>query len=221
MTIQQFLTPVVISLQVIVVASILSFVTALLAAWFMKGKSFRGRSLIETVMMLPLVLPPTVVGFGLLVIFGGQSWIGQAFEWLFSTRIVFSYWAAVIAAAVVAFPLIYQTLINAFENVDTELEQAARQMGANEKQLFMYVTFPLAWRSVITGYMLGFARGLGEFGATIMFAGNIPGQTQTMPTAIYSAVQTGQTEAAYYWVVALILFSFGLLSLVLRLRAKE
>ncbi|SES41545.1 molybdate ABC transporter permease subunit [Salipaludibacillus aurantiacus] len=218
MDFQSFLSPVIISAQVILIASIISFTSALLIAWWMKGKSFKGRSVIETILMLPLVLPPTVIGFGLLVLMGRQSWIGQAFEWLFSMPLVFSFWAAVVAAAVVAFPLIYQTLINAFENVEEELEEAASQMGAKQSQVFLYVTLPLSWRSLVTGYMLGFARGLGEFGATIMFAGNIPGRTQTMPTAIYSSVQSGQTVLAYYWVASMILFSFLLLSVVHRLK---
>jgi len=218
MTIQSFLSPVLISAQVILIASILSFLVALLVAWWMKDKSFRGRSVLETFFMLPLVLPPTVIGFGLLVLMGRQSWIGKAVEWLFSQPLVFSFWAAVVAAAVVAFPLIYQTLRNGFESIDKELIEAARQMGGNEKQVFIHVILPLSWRSLLTGYILGFARGLGEFGATIMFAGNIPGRTQTMPTAIYSAVQSGKTEMAYYWVAFLILFSFLLLSLVQRFK---
>jgi molybdate transport system permease protein len=218
MDFQSFLSPVIISAQVILIASVISFTSALFIAWWMKGKSFKGRSVIETILMLPLVLPPTVIGFGLLVLMGRQSWIGQAFEWLFSMPLVFSFWAAVVAAAVVAFPLIYQTLINAFESVEEELEEAASQMGAKQSQVFLYVTLPLSWRSLVTGYMLGFARGLGEFGATIMFAGNIPGRTQTMPTAIYASVQSGQTVLAYYWVGSMILFSFLLLSVVHRLK---
>lgn len=220
MDVQSFMSPIWISAQVILVASILSFIAALLIAWWMHGRTFKGRTAVETLLMLPLVLPPTVIGFGLLVLLGRQSWVGKAFEWLFAQPLVFSYWAAVIAAATVAFPLIYQTLKNAFEGVDVELVEAARQMGGKEGQVFIHVLLPLSWRSLLTGYMLGFARGLGEFGATIMFAGNIPGRTQTMPTAIYAAVQSGNTTYAYYWVAALIVFSFILLSVVQRLKPQ-
>ncbi|GAE29840.1 molybdenum transport system permease protein ModB [Halalkalibacter hemicellulosilyticusJCM 9152] len=200
------------------IASIVSFITALFVAWWMKDRKFKGKSALDTLLMLPLVLPPTVVGFGLLTLLGRQSFIGRSFEWLFSQPLVFSFWAAVVAAAVVAFPLIYQTLRTGFESVDSELIEAARQLGGNEKQIFRFVILPLSWRYILTGYMLGFARGLGEFGATIMFAGNIPGRTQTMPSAIYSAVQSGRTEMAYFWVITLVLFSFVLLSVVQRLK---
>ncbi|MFA9457996.1 molybdate ABC transporter permease subunit [Halalkalibacter sp. AB-rgal2] len=217
-SLDKFLSPVFISIQVIIIASIVSFITALFIAWWMKDKKFKGKSALDTLLMLPLVLPPTVVGFGLLILLGRQSFIGRAFEWLFSQPLVFSFWAAVVAAAVVAFPLIYQTLRTGFESVDGELIEAARQLGGDEKQIFRFIIIPLSWRYILTGYMLGFARGLGEFGATIMFAGNIPGRTQTMPSAIYSAVQSGRTEMAYFWVITLILFSLVLLSIVQRLK---
>ncbi|MCM3712750.1 molybdate ABC transporter permease subunit [Alkalihalobacillus oceani] len=213
-----FWSPVIVSLQVVSVASVIAFLLAMLASWFMTRKSFKGKVVVETILMLPLVLPPTVIGFGLLVLLGRQSWIGRAFEWLFSQPLVFSYWAAVTAAVVVAFPLVYQMLQNGFEGVDRELEQAARQMGAKEYQLFWYVTLPLAWRAVVTGFMLGFARGLGEFGATLMFAGNIPGRTQTMSTAIFVAVESGHMMLAYYWVGSIMVFSFFLLLFVQRLK---
>ena len=135
-------------------------------------------------------------------------------EWVFSRPVVFTWWAAVIAATVVAFPLVYQVIKTGLESVDPELEDAARSMGAGEVQVLRFVTFPLAWRSLLTAYTLGFARALGEFGATLMFAGNIPGKTQTLPTAIYIAVESGELETAYYWVGTILLVSFGLLSLV-------
>lgn len=215
-----FWSPILISLKIISVSSVVTFLLATLVAWFMKSKSFKGKSILETIFILPLVLPPTVVGFGLLVLLGRNSWIGQAFEWLFSMPLVFSYWAAVLAAIVVSFPLVYQMLRNGFEGVDPELEAAARQLGAGEMQVFLHVTLPLAWRNLVAGFMLGFARGLGEFGATLMFAGSIPGRTQTISTAIFIAVESGNISAAYYWVSAIIIFSFLLLSIVQRIQGK-
>lgn len=170
--------------------------------------------------MLPLVLPPTVVGFVLLVALGRQSWLGQLAEWLFSAPIVFSWWAAVAASAIVAFPLVYQTMKTGFASVDASLEEAARSAGANERQVFVFITFPLAYRSFVTACMLGFARGFGEFGATLMIAGNIPGKTQTAPTAIYLAVGTGNMALAWTLTVSMIGVSF-LLLLLTRLQADK
>ncbi|WP_017726340.1 molybdate ABC transporter permease subunit [Halalkalibacterium ligniniphilum] len=213
---QSFWTPILLSLQVVIVASTLAFFLALIAASFMKKRSFKGKIFVETALMLPLVLPPTVIGFGLLVLMGRNSWIGRAFEWLFQQPLVFSYWAAVIAATVVAFPLVFQMIKTGFEEVDTDLEDAARSMGGSELQVFFYVTLPLAKQALLTGFVLGFARALGEFGATLMFAGSIPGRTQTVPIAIYLAVETGNQTLAYYWVISIIVFSFILLSFVQR-----
>ncbi|PTM59033.1 molybdate ABC transporter permease subunit [Desmospora activa] len=215
---QEFWSPILLSAQVTTVASILAFSVAIIIAAIMKGRSFTGKVLVETIWMLPLVLPPTVVGFGLLLLLGRNSWLGQAIEWLLGQPVVFTWWAAVIAATVVAFPLIYQTLKTGFESVDSDLEDVARSMGAGEVQLLMYVTIPLSWRSLAVGYLLGFARGLGEFGATLMFAGNIPGKTQTIPTAIYLATETGHVTLAAYWVGSIVMFSFLLLCVVHRIR---
>ncbi|TSB45969.1 molybdate ABC transporter permease subunit [Alkalicoccobacillus porphyridii] len=214
----EFWTPIFVSLRVVALASVLAFILAIIAAWFLKKRRFKGKIFIETFLMLPLVLPPTVIGFGLLVMFGRRSVVGQWFEVLFNQPIVFTYIAAVLAASVVAFPLIYQMLVNGFEHVDNDLEAAARQMGASEKQVFWHVTLPLSWRTLITGYMLGFARALGEFGATLMFAGSIAGVTQTIPTSIYIAVESGNQGMAYYWVFSIIVFSFALLAVVQRLK---
>jgi len=213
-----FWSPILISLKVNLIASILAFLLALLAAWLMARRAFKGKAVVETVLMLPLVLPPTVVGFGLLVLFGTRSWIGRGIEWLFEQPIVFTWWAAVIAACVVAFPLIYQTLKTGFESLDRELEEAARSIGANEWQVFRHVTLPLSWRFILSGYMLGFARGLGEFGATLMFAGDIPGKTETIPTAIFMAAESGNWTLAAGWVVSIVVLSFLLLSLIHKIR---
>ncbi|MBG9785315.1 molybdate ABC transporter permease subunit [Shouchella lehensis] len=217
----EFWTPIFVSVQVVSIASVLAFLLALLASWLLKKRVFKGKILLETTLMLPLVLPPTVIGFGLLVLFGRRSLIGQWYEQLFNQPIVFTVVAAVIAATVVAFPLIYQVLMNGFESVDDELEDAARQMGASEWAVLRYVSLPLAWRSLASGFTLGFARALGEFGATLMFAGSIVGVTQTIPISIYLAVETGNTLMALYWVASIILFSFLLLATVQRLKQSK
>ncbi|MED4604143.1 molybdate ABC transporter permease subunit [Paenibacillus validus] len=206
-----FLEPVALSLKVSLIASAVVFVAAAWVAWRMSLAKFRGRTIVETFIMLPLVLPPTVVGFVLLVVFGRQSPVGRLFENVFGQSIVFSWGAAVIAAVVVAFPLVYQTLKVGFQSADADLQDAARSMGASERQVLRFITLPLAWRSLVSGYVLGFARGLGEFGATLMLAGNIPGRTQTVPTAIYFAVDAGNLGLAWLWCFAMIAISFAML----------
>lgn len=213
-----FWSPILLSFKVTITAGLIAFVAATAFAWWLKARSFPGKTILETVLMLPLVLPPTVVGFGLLVLLGRNGPVGRWVEWLFHQPVIFTWWAAVVAAAVVAFPLMYQTFKAGFESVDRDLEDAARAMGAGEGQVFRYVTLPLSWRFLLTGTVLGFARGIGEFGATLMVAGNIPGETQTVPTAIYIAVETGRMDLATYWVTAVVFFSFLLLGIVQRMK---
>ncbi|SFL34372.1 molybdate transport system permease protein [Paenibacillus sp. 1_12] len=203
--------PIRLSLQVALLSSVVAALLGVAVAWWMSRKSFKGKLMLETLFMLPLVLPPTVIGFLLLVLLGRKSIVGRFIEWLFHAPIIFSWWAAVIASIVVAFPLIYQTMKVGFASVDSSLEEAGRSEGANEWQVFRSITLPLAARSLITAYILGFARGLGEFGATLMIAGNIPGVTQTIPTAIYVAVDSGKTTMAWAWTSSIILISFLLL----------
>ncbi|OPA81188.1 molybdenum ABC transporter permease subunit [Paenibacillus selenitireducens] len=208
---KEFFDPILLSLKVSLIASILVFIVAVLIARFMSRASFRGKTLLETLFMLPLVLPPTVVGFILLVIFGRKSWVGRSIEWLFGQPLVFTWYAAVIASVIVSFPLIYQTVKVGFQSIDRAIEDAGRSYGANEWQVFRWITLPLAFPSLISGFILGFARGLGEFGATLMLAGNIPGKTQTLPTAIYLAVDSGNNVLAWLWSICIILISFLML----------
>ncbi|OBZ17138.1 molybdate ABC transporter permease subunit [Bacillus sp. FJAT-26390] len=208
-----FWLPIRLSLQIALLSSIVVILLGVAVSWWMSRRRFKGKVILETLFMLPLVLPPTVVGFLLLVLLGRRSFIGKWIEWLFAAPIVFTWWAAVVASIVVSFPLVYQTMKVGFASVDRNLEDAGRSMGANEWGVFRYITLPLAFRSLISAYMLGFARGLGEFGATLMIAGNIPGRTQTIPTAIYVAVDSGNTAMAWAWTCAIILISFLLLLL--------
>ncbi|MBB5173472.1 molybdate ABC transporter permease subunit [Texcoconibacillus texcoconensis] len=216
-----FWSPIFLSIQVTIIASISTFIVAVAVAWLMRRRKFKGKNIVETLLLLPLVLPPTVVGFGLLWMFGRDSWIGRLYESIFSSSIVFSFTAAVMAASVVAFPIMYQTIKSGFQSVDAELEDVAKVLGGNKYQIFRYVTIPLARDLLIVGYILGAARALGEFGATLMFAGNIPGVTQTIPTAIYLAVESGQTELALYWVLSMVFLAFFLLLLVQRKRTNK
>ncbi|WP_213578848.1 molybdate ABC transporter permease subunit [Paenibacillus lautus] len=212
----EFWLPIKLSLQVSVLSSLTVVLLGVAAAWWMSRKSFKGKTVLETAFMLPLVLPPTVVGFVLLVILGRKSWFGQWIEGLFDAPVIFTWWAAVIASVVVAFPLVYQTMKVGFSSVQRDVEEAARSNGANEWQVFRYITLPLTYRSLVTAYILGFARGLGEFGATLMIAGNIPGKTQTIPTAIFVAVDAGNTTMAWAWTASMIMISFIMLLLTRR-----
>ncbi|WP_322905712.1 molybdate ABC transporter permease subunit [Paenibacillus campi] len=213
--------PVTLSLQIACLSSVIVFVLATMAALWMNRYHFPGKVVVETLFMLPLVLPPSVVGLLLLTILGRRSWIGQAAEWLTHQPIVFSVTGAVIAAVVVAFPLVYQSLKTGFALVNREVLESARSQGANEWQLLWSMIFPLAWRSLVTGFVLGFARALGEFGATLMVAGNIPGKTQTLPTAIYFAVDAGNMQLAWSMTVITIFISFVLLLATSKIRGSD
>ncbi len=163
-------------------------------------------SIVEGIAIVPLILPPTVVGFILLMLFGKNGWLGQILaRWDF--RVVFTWYAAVIAAAVIAFPLIYRAALGAFEQIDKLLLDAARVEGASETEVFWYIALPLAMPGILGGTVLAFARALGEFGATLLLAGNIPGQTQTIPMAIYFSVEAGNIEEGWFWASVIIVIA--------------
>jgi molybdate transport system permease protein len=210
----EFWPPVMLSLKVALVSGMVVFLAGAITAWQMAKRSFIGKSAVETLIMLPLVLPPTVVGFILLVMLGRQSLVGRSIEWWFGQPLLFTWWAAVIASTVVAFPLVYQTMKTGFSSVDPDLLNNARCEGANEWRVFLHITMPVAWRSLAAAYILGFARALGEFGATLMIAGNIPGKTQTVPTAIYIAIDSGKMSMVWLWVLSITLLSYVMLWLV-------
>ena len=216
-----FLSPLKLSVEIAFVAGIIVIVAGILLGKLMAKRNFRGKLLLETVMLLPLVLPPTVIGFLLIIIFGKNSIFGEFVQWLFDQPIMFTWWAAVIASTVVAFPLMYQSAKTGFESVDEDIENAARIDGANEWQIFFYVSIPLALKAIVSGGILSFTRALGEFGATLMFAGNIPGKTQTMPLAIYMAIDSGKMSLAWSWVICMIVISFIMLLIVHLLKDKK
>jgi molybdate transport system permease protein len=187
------------SLQVNAIASIMILVAGLLIALMLVRTRFRGKILLETVIMLPLVLPPSVIGYYLLLAFGRGS---PLFEW-FNIRILFTWQAAVAASVVVGIPLMVQSSRAALANVDPVLENAARTLGASELRILWRVTLPLARRGILAGVIMGSARALGEFGATLMITGNIPGRTQTLPVAIYDAVQAQRYADAHLMVLVM------------------
>lgn len=161
---------------------------------------FPGRDLLDAALTLPMVMPPTVLGYYLLVLIGSQGPLGQWLLQNFGIRLIFTWQAAVIAATIVSFPLVFKAARAAFENVDPELEDAARTLGIGEWAVFFRVSLPLAWRGILAGLLLAFARALGEFGATLMVAGSIAGKTQTLSIAVYEAVQAGQDDTANFLV---------------------
>jgi len=162
---------------------------------------FIGRDVIDAVLTLPMVLPPTVLGYYLLVLLGRRGAIGQWLQQNLGIELIFTWQGAVIAASVVAFPLVFKAARAAFENVEPTLEQAARVLGLSEAAVFFRVTLPLAWRGILSGTLLAFARATGEFGATLMVAGSIVGETQTLSIAVYEAVQAGQDQTANFLVL--------------------
>ena len=189
------------SLKVAGLATLVDLVLGVAVGYLLARKRFPGRELLDTVLTLPMVMPPTVLGYYLLVLLGRKGWLGGWLQDTFGINLIFTWQGAVIAASVVAFPLVFKPARAAFEAVDGHLEQAARVLGVSEWGIFWRVTLPLAWRGILAGLLLAFARALGEFGATLMVAGSIPGKTQTLSIAVYEAVQAGQDDVANRLVV--------------------
>ncbi len=201
------ISPLIVSLKTTLTATVITFFLGLLAAYWMAGYRGKLKGLLDGIFILPLVLPPTVVGFLLLLLVGRNGPVGKLLQ-NFDINIIFSWSATVIAAIVVSFPMMYKTAKGAFEQIDRNILYAARTLGVPEWKVFFRVSIPLAWPGVVAGGILAFARALGEFGATIMLAGNIPGRTQTIPLAIYFAVAGGNESLAYAWVALIIAISF-------------
>lgn len=207
------ISPLIISLKTTFTATCITFVIGIAAAYWMEGYKGSFKGFIDAAFALPLVLPPTVVGFFLLLIFGRYGFIGKLLL-KFNTTIIFSWPATVIAASVVAFPLMYRTSRGAFEQIDKNIINAARTLGVSEWRIFLKVTLPLSWPGIAAAAILAFARALGEFGATTMVAGNIPGKTQTIPVAIYFAAQGGDMNRALMWVLVIVFISMVIIVLM-------
>lgn len=206
-------SPLWISLKTAFLATIITSIIGIFISYKMANYKGRGRGLIDGVFTLPLILPPTVIGFFLLLICGKNGFVGKIFM-SFNKNIIFSWSATVIAATVVAFPMMYRTCRSAFEQIDKNMISAARTLGLSETKIFFKIAIPLAWPGIIGGLVLSFARALGEFGATLMIAGNIPGKTQTMPVAIFFAVEGADMNKAMLWVLIIVAISFIMIFLL-------
>ncbi|HEX8985208.1 MAG TPA: molybdate ABC transporter permease subunit [Bryobacteraceae bacterium] len=213
--------PLWLSLKVAGIATGCSLVVGLWLAYLLADRKFRGKEFLDAAVALPLVLPPTVLGYYLLVLFGRQSPLGRVYEWAFGAPLVFSWQAAVVAAMFHAIPLLVISARAALESVDRSYERAARNLGASEWRVFWRVTLPLARRSILAAAILAFARSLGDFGITIMIAGNIPGRTQTLAVAIYDAVESGNGALARTLVIIISVVAVVILSLANRLAAAR
>ena len=206
------LSPLWISFKVAFFATLITFVLGIAAARLVISMK-RGKSLVDGLFSLPMVLPPTVVGFFLLMIFGKNSLIGGALASA-GFSVLFTWQGAVIAAAAVSFPIMYRTCRGALEQVDRNITDAARTLGMSERKIFFKIMIPMARPGIAAATILSFARALGEFGATMMLAGNIPGKTQTMSIAIYTAMQGGDREKAYIWVAIVMVISLVVILLM-------
>lgn len=213
--------PLWLSLRVAAVATLVSLALGLWIAYLLANRRFRGKELLDALVTLPLVLPPTVLGYYLLVVLGRSSPLGHVYEWVFGGPLVFTWQAAVVASTLHAIPLLVKSARAAFETVDRSYEKAARNLGASDWRVFWRVTLPLSRRAVIAATVLAFARALGDFGATLMIAGDIPGKTQTAAIAIYDAVEGGDTMVARVMVLVLSVMAIGIVYAANRLQQRQ
>lgn len=207
------LSPLYTSLKTSLIGTSITFILAIPIAYWMSTYRGKFKSLIDGFLTIPLVLPPTVLGFILLMIIGRNGLLGNILH-KFDITLVFRWQAAAIAATVVSFPLMYRTTRGAFEQIDVDIINAARTLGISELKIFLKVAIPLAWPGIGAGTVLALARALGEFGATLMVAGNIPGKTQTIPTAIYFASEAGNMKVASIWVAIIFTLSLSFILLM-------
>ncbi len=215
-------SPILISMRTASASIFFTFFLGVFAARLVAGmERERLKMIFDGILTLPLVLPPTVAGFFLLYLFGVKRPLGLFFLQFFGVKIAFSWAATVLASAVISFPLMYRSARGAFEQVDQTLVQAARTLGMPEGKIFWRIVMPLALPGVASGGILAFARGLGEFGATAMIAGNVAGKTRTLPLAIYSAVAAGDMAGAYDYVIVILLISFLVVAGMNWFTAKE
>ena len=216
------ISPIIISLKTAAISMILTFLLGLLIAKFVVNIKFeKVKIILDGILTLPLVLPPTVIGFFLLMIFGVNRPVGKFLLEFMGIKIVFSWWATVLASVVISFPLMYRSARGAFEQVDEYLIMAGRTLGMSERKIFWRIIMPMALPGVASGGILAFARGLGEFGATAMIAGNIANRTRTLPLAIYSEVAAGNMDSALNYVLIVTIISFIIIILTNYFTIKE
>ncbi len=213
-------SPLWLSLRVAALSTVFSLVLGLWLAYLLANREFRGKDFLDAAVTLPLVLPPTVLGYYLLVLLGRESWPGRLYEWAFGQPLVFTWQAAVVAAIFHSLPLLVKWSRAALESVDRSYQLAAQSLGASNWRVFWRVSLPLAGRSILAATALCFARSLGDFGVTIMIAGNIPGRTQTVAVAIYDAVESGNASLARTLVVIVSLTAIVILTLANRVSRR-
>jgi len=207
------LFPLYLTVKVSLVSTVITVAVGCVVSLLLARKSFPGKGVLDALVMQPLVIPPTVLGYYLLVVFGNATGFGRFLSNTLGIEIVFTWKGAVVAAVISSLPLFIQPARAAFEGVGADVENAARLLGRTEWQVLRTITLPLAWRGLLAGAVMSFARATGEFGATLMVAGNIPGRTQTLPIAIYDAVQSGDAQSANTLVAIITVFSFAVIYL--------
>lgn len=212
---------ILLSLKVTVIAVFVTFFIGTALAYVFHKNNFKSKNIIETLIVLPMSLPPTVIGYILLVLIGRRGLIGKYFYEWFGWNIVFSWKAACLVAVVVTIPLMYQNAKLGFDNVQKEVKEAAKVDGAESFQIFRYIIFPMASKGILAGILLSCIRAMGEFGATLIVAGNIPGQTQTIPLLIYFSIESGEIKKANILIIIIVIFSFILVMVINRLIEKE
>lgn len=212
---------ILLSLKVTLIAVFVTFFIGTALAYIFHKKNFKFKDIIETLIVLPMSLPPTVIGYILLVLIGRRGLIGKYFYEWFGWNIVFSWKAACLVAVVVTIPLMYQNAKLGFDNVQKEIKEAAKVDGAESFQIFRHIIFPMASKGILAGILLSCIRAMGEFGATLIVAGNIPGQTQTIPLLIYFSIESGEIKKANILIIIIVIFSFILVMVINRLIEKE
>lgn len=212
---------ILLSLKVTAIAVFITFFIGTALAYIFHKNSFKFKDIIETLIVLPMSLPPTVIGYILLILVGKRGLIGRYFYEWFGWNIVFNWKAACLVAVVVTIPLMYQNAKLGFDNVRKEIKEAAKVDGAESFQIFRYITFPMASKGILAGILLSCIRAIGEFGATLIVAGNIPGQTQTIPLLIYFSIESGEIRKANILIIIIVIFSFILVMIINRLIEKE
>jgi molybdate transport system permease protein len=213
-------SPLWISIKTAASATTITFFLGLAAAWYVNKLKSRYKNIIDALLILPMVLPPTVMGFFLLLIFGKRGFIGKILDAV-GIQVIFSWQATVIAAIAVSFPLMYKASKSSFAQVDKNITDAARTLGGSSWNVFWKITVPASWPGIAAGTVLSFARALGEFGATLMIAGNITGKTQTMPLAIFFASESGKMDQALMWVLMITSISFVFIILINHWEARR
>lgn len=212
--------PLWLSLRVAAISTAISLIAGLWIAWLLARGGFRGREVLDAAVTLPLVLPPTVLGYYLLVLLGRATPLGRSYEWIFGSSLVFTWQAAVVAALIHSMPLLIKSTRAAFESVEPGYIRAAQNLGASDLRIFLQVMIPLARRSIFAAAVLAFARALGDFGITIMLAGDIPGHTQTLAVAIYDAVESGNGRLARALVLVISGVALAILWIANRVAAR-